>query len=62
MRSKDEADQMCSVFNLKHEISHRYAQYGNTFNLLHAVVTYVRIHQNGVGVHGVSDKYGDRCM
>jgi alpha-1,3-glucan synthase len=62
MRSNAEMDQICSVFNISHETSLRYVLYGNTFNLLHAIVTYVRIHQNSVGVHGVSDKYGDRCM
>jgi alpha-1,3-glucan synthase len=62
LRSAEERNQICSMFNLSQEICIKYIQYGNTFNLLHAVTTYVRIHQHGVGVHGVSDKYGDRCM
>ncbi|RKO95159.1 alpha-1,3-glucan synthase, partial [Caulochytrium protostelioides] len=38
----------------------KYVQYGNTFNLLHAGVSYLRIHQSGHGAAGVSDRYGVR--
>lgn len=38
----------------------QYVQFGNTFNLLHAAASFISVHQNSVGVAGVSDKYGKR--
>lgn len=38
----------------------QYVQFGNTFNLLHAGASFISVHQNSVGVAGVSDKYGKR--
>ena len=35
-------------------------QFGEVFNLLHAGVSYLRLHQNGLGAVGVSKKYGQR--
>jgi hypothetical protein len=37
-----------------------YVQFGDVFNLLHAGASYIRIHQKGFGVVGVSKKYGKR--
>ena len=37
-------------------------QFGEVFNLLHAGVSYLRIHQKGFGAVGVSRKYGKRSF
>ena len=60
--SHDELTEVCALFNLSTEISRRYVQFGNTFNLLHAAITYSRKHQNGLGVVGVSSEYGRRSL
>ena len=62
LRTEKDRRQICSVFNLPEEICVDYVQYGNTFNLLHAIIVYIRTHQKGVGAAGVSDKYGERCL
>ena len=61
LRNEVERSQICSVFNLSKKKCLEYVQYGNTFNLLHAITSYIQRYQNGVGVAGVSDKYGERC-
>ena len=60
--SEDELTEVCALFNLSKEVSRRYVQFGNTFNLLHAAITYTRKHQHGLGVVGVSSEYGRRSM
>lgn len=45
---------------IPHRLSIQYVQFGNTFNLLHAAASFISVHQNSVGVAGVSDKYGKR--
>ena len=62
LRTAKDRAQICSVFNLSEDICIQYVQYGNTFNLLHGITSYIRLHQNGVGAAGVSDKYGERCV
>ena len=52
--------EVCSAFNISKEHCTKYVQSGNTFNLLHAAASYISIHQNSIGVAGVSDKYGKR--
>ena len=60
MRTKQERDEVCSVFNLSSELVQKYVQFGEVFNLLHAGASYLRVHQQGFGAVGVSKKYGKR--
>jgi alpha-1,3-glucan synthase len=60
MRSKQEREEVCKVYNLDLEIVEEYIQFGEVFNLLHAGASYLRIHQKGFGAVGVSKKYGKR--
>jgi alpha-1,3-glucan synthase len=60
MRSKEEREEVCKVYNLSQEIVEEYVQFGEVFNLLHAGASYLRIHQKGFGAVGVSKKYGKR--
>jgi len=60
MRSKEETDEVCKLFNLEPEIVKKYVKFGEVFNLLHAGASYLRIHQDGFGAVGVSKKYGKR--
>lgn len=60
LRTPQEKDEVCSVYNISESLCTRYVQFGNVFNLLHAGVSYLRIHQRGFGAVGVSDKYGKR--
>ncbi|KIX10110.1 uncharacterized protein Z518_01191 [Rhinocladiella mackenziei CBS 650.93] len=60
MRTKQEREEVSSVFNLSSELVQRYVQFGEVFNLLHAGASYLRIHQQGFGAVGVSKKYGKR--
>ena len=62
LRTVAEKREVCSVFNLPVDIATRYAQFGNVFNLLHAGASYIRFHQRGFGVVGVSEKYGKRSF
>jgi alpha-1,3-glucan synthase len=60
LRTPQEKEEVCSVYNISESLCSRYVQFGNVFNLLHAGVSYLRIHQKGFGVVGVSNKYGKR--
>ena len=60
MRTKQEREEVCSVFNLPTELVAKYVQFGEVFNLLHAGASYLRVHQQGFGAVGVSKKYGKR--
>ena len=60
LRTKEEMKEVCSAFNLSKEHCTKYVQFGNSFNLLHAASSFISVHQNSVGVAGVSDKYGKR--
>ncbi|KAJ3284167.1 Cell wall alpha-1,3-glucan synthase ags1, partial [Borealophlyctis nickersoniae] len=62
IRTRDERRQVCSAFNLRKAVVTKYIQFGNTFNLLHAAASYLRIHQNGVGCVGVSSRYATRVL
>jgi alpha-1,3-glucan synthase len=62
MRTLKERDEVCSVFNIDSIIATKYVQFGEVFNLLHAGVSYLRIHQRGFGAVGVSKKYGKRSF
>ncbi|KAL6710193.1 Cell wall alpha-1,3-glucan synthase ags1 [Coniothyrium glycines] len=62
VRTPEEEAQVCAVFNISTKTMKRYVQFGAVFNLLHAAASYIRIHQSGVGVVGVSDVYSERCM
>ena len=60
MRTEEERDEVCRVFNLDPDIAQKYVQFGEVFNLLHAGASYLRLHQKGFGAVGVSKKYGKR--
>ncbi|TPX22463.1 hypothetical protein DIZ76_014335 [Coccidioides immitis] len=60
IRSDDDMTELCSVFNISEDITRRYIQFGEVFNLLHAAASYLRIHQGGFGIVGVSEKYAER--
>lgn len=60
LRTPKEKEEVCAVYNISDSLCTRYVQFGNVFNLLHAGVSYLRIHQNGFGAVGVSNKYGKR--
>ncbi|KAJ9408695.1 putative alpha-1,3-glucan synthase [Paecilomyces variotii] len=60
MRTKNERDEVCRVFNLDPVIVKTYVQFGDVFNLLHAAASYLYIHQDGFGAVAVSRKYGKR--
>ena len=62
MRTPQERDEVCNVFNLDPAIAKTYVQFGEVFNLLHAAASYLRIHQKGFGAVGVSRKYGKRSF
>ncbi|KAG9248333.1 hypothetical protein BJ878DRAFT_564182 [Calycina marina] len=62
MRTPQERDEVCNVFNLDPAIAKTYVQFGEVFNLLHAGASYLRIHQKGFGAVGVSRKYGKRSF
>ena len=60
MRTEQECNEICTVFNLDLAVVKKYIQFGEVFNLLHAAATYLHIHQNGFGAVGVSEEYGKR--
>jgi alpha-1,3-glucan synthase len=60
LRTPQEKEEVCAVYNISETLCTRYVQFGNVFNLLHAGVSYLRIHQRGFGAVGVSTKYGKR--
>ena len=62
LRTNEEREEVCGVFNLGNEVVVQYVQFGSVFNLLHAAVSYLRVHQGGFGAVGVSKKYGDRSF
>ncbi|KAI5272965.1 putative alpha 1,3 glucan synthase [Aureobasidium subglaciale] len=57
-----ESDEVSRVYNLDKDVIQKYVQFGEVFNLLHAGVSYLRIHQKGFGAVGVSNKYGARSF
>ncbi|BFZ58455.1 Cell wall alpha-1,3-glucan synthase ags1 [Savitreella phatthalungensis] len=60
LRTPEERDEVCAVYNISPRICQKYVQFGNVFNLLHSAVSYLRLHQKGFGAVGVSTKYGKR--
>ncbi|KAF1980071.1 hypothetical protein BU23DRAFT_585904 [Bimuria novae-zelandiae CBS 107.79] len=62
IKHQKDLDEICRVFNLSKEIVHKYVQFGEVFNMLHAGASYLRIHQRGFGAVGVSKKYGKRSF
>ncbi|KAG9697868.1 putative alpha 1,3 glucan synthase, partial [Aureobasidium melanogenum] len=62
MRTEKESDEVSRVYNLDKETIQKYIQFGEVFNLLHAGVSYLRVHQKGFGAVGVSNKYGARSF
>ncbi|KAK3384909.1 alpha-1,3-glucan synthase [Podospora didyma] len=62
LRTPEERKEVCDVFSLSNDIVQQYVQFGSVFNLLHAGVSYLRVHQKGFGAVGVSKKYGDRSF
>ncbi len=62
MRTKEEAVENSKVFDLDIAIIQKYVQFGDSFNLLHAAASYLRVYQGGFGAVGVSNKYGKRSF
>jgi alpha-1,3-glucan synthase len=62
MRTPKEREEVNQVYNLDSDVSERYVQFGEAFNLLHAGASYLRVHQKGFGAVGVSKKYGKRSF
>ncbi|KAL3425171.1 glycosyl transferase group 1 [Phlyctema vagabunda] len=62
LKTTQQIQEICGVFNLEEEVVRRYVQFGDVFNLLHAAVRYLHIHQAGFGAVGVSKKYGKRSL
>lgn len=62
VRTLEELDEICQVYNLDKDIVRDYVQFGQVFNLLHAGASYLRKHQKGFGAVGVSKKYGKRSF
>ncbi|KAH0360816.1 putative alpha 1,3 glucan synthase, partial [Aureobasidium melanogenum] len=62
MRTEKESDEVSRVYNLDKGVIEKYVQFGEVFNLLHAGVSYLRVHQKGFGAVGVSNKYGARSF
>ncbi|KAI4100361.1 MAG: hypothetical protein LQ339_005534 [Xanthoria mediterranea] len=60
MRTAKEVEEVCKVYNLPVEVVAKYVQFGEVFNLLHSGASYLRLHQQGFGAVGVSNKYGVR--
>ncbi|KAF2179311.1 glycosyltransferase family 5 protein [Zopfia rhizophila CBS 207.26] len=60
MRTPQEQQEVCHVYNLDQSVVEKYVQFGEVFNLLHAGASYMRVHQRGFGAVGVSNKYGKR--
>ncbi|CAB40008.1 spore wall alpha-1,4-glucan synthase, meiotic Mok14 [Schizosaccharomyces pombe] len=60
LQSSIDEREVCGLFNVSKTICREYIQFGNAFNLMHCGVSYVRRHQSGYGVVGVSNKYGQR--
>ena len=62
LRTPEERKEVGGVFSLPQDVVQQYVQFGSVFNLLHAAVSYLRVHQGGFGAVGVSKKYGDRSF
>ncbi|KAL1598886.1 Cell wall alpha-1,3-glucan synthase ags1 [Paraconiothyrium brasiliense] len=62
IKRPQDLDEICRTFNLSKAIVHKYVQFGEVFNMLHAGASYLRIHQRGFGAVGVSKKYGKRSF
>jgi alpha-1,3-glucan synthase len=60
MRTEKEAVEISKVFNLDMAVIQKHIQFGESFNLLHAASSYLRVYQGGLGAVGVSNKYGKR--
>ncbi|KAL8689434.1 MAG: hypothetical protein Q9218_004894 [Villophora microphyllina] len=60
LRTPKEVEEVCKVYNLPVDVVARYVQFGEVFNLLHSGASYLRLHQQGYGAVGVSNKYGAR--
>lgn len=62
MRTPQEIEEVCRIYNLELEVGRRYVQFGDLFNLLHAGVSFLRTWQNGFGVVGVLSKHSARSL
>ncbi|KAG8163888.1 hypothetical protein KVR01_005806 [Diaporthe batatas] len=62
IRTPEEEAEISAVFDVDTRTMKRYVQFGTVFNILHAAANYIRIHQKGVGVVGVSEKYSQTCL
>lgn len=62
IRTPQEIDELCGIYNLELNIVRQYVQFGEVFNLLHAGASYIRVWQNGFGAVGVSPKHSIRSF
>ncbi len=62
IRTPEETDELCRIYNLKLDFVRQYVQLGEVFNLLHAGASYLQVWQNGFGVIGVSSKPSTRSV
>lgn len=62
IRTPQEIDELCGIYNLELNIVRQYVQFGEVFNLLHAGASYIRVWQNGFSAVGVSPKHSIRSF
>ncbi|KAJ3350440.1 Cell wall alpha-1,3-glucan synthase ags1 [Entophlyctis luteolus] len=59
-RNAEERESLASALNLSLEVLNKYLIMGTTANFVHAAAMYMKRHQKGYGVIGVSDSYASR--
>lgn len=62
IRTPQEMDELCRIYNLELNVVRQYVQFGEVFNLLHAGISYIRVWQNGFGAVGVSLQHSIRSF
>lgn len=62
MRTPQEIDELCRIYNLELSVVRQYVQFGDVFNLLRAGASYIRVWQNGFGAVGDSTKQSIRSF
>ena len=59
---KAELERVRSIFNIPEDIFGEYIETSGSFNMLHAGVQYICMHQGGVGISAVSGHYAERAL
>ncbi|KAJ3211621.1 Cell wall alpha-1,3-glucan synthase ags1 [Entophlyctis luteolus] len=60
-RNAEERENLASALNLSLDVLNKYLIMGTTANFVHASAMYMKRHQKGYGVIGVSDSYASRA-